>query len=181
MTVSSRKSSNPGSRERIGRLQPEGQISIALAGITCVLAAAYLYGTSLLHVPDMVDPVGPTTFPYLIGTCLLLCAAGLVFEGVSKGRAKLPSPNAHAKKPISDYLVSFGTIAWTLLYFAAFAWAGYVVSTAVFLLGLMSVFHRGFHVINLLVSVGFAIVSYVLFTRFFEVVLPPGPFFGGVL
>jgi putative tricarboxylic transport membrane protein len=181
MSVSPRKSSTSGSKQRTGRLPPEARLSIALAGITCVVAAAYLYSTSLLHVPEMVDPVGPTTFPYLIGICLLLCAAGLLFEGVSKRLGRLPSQDVSEKKPLSDYLVSVGTIVWTLIYFSAFDRVGYVVSTAVFLLGLMSLFHRGFHITNLFVSVGFAIVSYGLFTRFFEVVLPPGPFFGGVL
>lgn len=168
-------------RGMIGSLPPQGRLSIVLAGITCVGAAVYLYGTSLLNVPDMVDPVGPTTFPYLIGICLLLCAAGLFFEGVSKGRGSQSSPSVREKKPVTDYLVSFGTIVWTLLYYTAFSPVGYVISTAVFLLGLMSIFHRGHLVTNLLVSVGFSVVSFLIFTRFFEVVLPSAPFFGGVL
>lgn len=168
-------------RQAHGGLAREGWLSIGLACITSVGAAVYLYGTSLLHVPDMVDPVGPTTFPYLIGICLLLCAGGLVFEGVSKGRVARQSNGIREKTPISDYIVSLGTIVWTLLYYAAFSHAGYVISTAVFLFGLMTIFHRGHLVTNLLVSLGFSVVSFVIFTRFFEVMLPSGPFFGGAL
>lgn len=181
MSDSSRKSISSGFKVTIGGLSSEGRLSIALAGVTCVGAIVYLYGTSLLQVPDMVDPVGPTTFPYLIGICLLVCAAGLAFEGISKGQGSKPSSGRRERKPISDYLVSLATIAWTSLYYAAFSPVGYVISTTVFLLGLMSVFHRDHPVTNLLVSAGFSVVSFVIFTRFFEVVLPPGPFFGGIL
>lgn len=176
-----RKSSVSSAKERAGSVHPEAWISLALAGATSVVAAGYLYATSRLQVPEMVDPVGPTSFPYLIGICLLLCVAGLLFEGVSKARIASSPEKDKDEKSAWDYLVSAAVIGWTLLYFLAFARAGFVLSTSIFLVGLTSVFHRGFGVVNLLVSIGFSVVSYLLFTRFFEVMLPPGPFFGGIL
>jgi putative tricarboxylic transport membrane protein len=64
--------------------------------------------------------------------------------------------------------------AWTLVYYVAFEPAGYVLATAVYLIGLLSVLNRGRWIVNLAVTLGFTVVSYIVFAKLLGVALPSG-------
>ena len=45
-----------------------------------VVAAVYFYATAQIPTLDIGDPLGPKAFPRLLGVCLLLTGALLLFE-----------------------------------------------------------------------------------------------------
>jgi putative tricarboxylic transport membrane protein len=51
---------------------------------------------------------------------------------------------------------------------------GYVLATSIYLLVLTSYFNRGKWVANVLTSVLFSLISYLMFTKLLGVNLPPG-------
>ena len=65
-------------------------------------------------------------------------------------------------------------LAWTVIYYLAFEPVGYLVSTVVFLLGLLTMFHRKRPRTNLAVAVGFTAVIYTIFTRLLHASMPQG-------
>ena len=54
-------------------------------------------------------------------------------------------------------------VVWTFAYFLIFERLGFMISTSIYLLGLMAYFHRGKWVSNVLSAFGFSIGSHYLF------------------
>ena len=159
----------------------------------CVIAGALVYLYSDLHMPVMRsgDPLGPRAFPALIGGGLLFAGALLLVETYRKARAQAASrvpteaatrvpteaaPRTHdeVRKGRHQTVVLLAMVVWTALYYTAFEPVGYLVSTAVFLGGLLSYFHRGHYRTNLLVALGFVVIVDLVFSRLLNVPLPAG-------
>ncbi len=138
-----------------------------------VLAGFYFYFTSQIPSSLVGDPLGPRAFPNLLGIGLLICAGLLVGE---MARKKKESP-AIAGTPVA------GKPLWVVVaacvWFAVYAWcydrAGFILSTGVFLLGLMAYFHRRHWITNVVISILFPVGAYFLFDRVLGVLLPAGP------
>ena len=158
----------------------------------CVIAGALVYLYSDLRMPVMRsgDPLGPRAFPALIGAGLLFAGALLLVETYRKGRAEAaargpesaprvqteaaPRTHAEVRKSRHQTVVLLAMVVWTALYYTAFEPVGYLVSTAVFLGGLLSYFHRGHYRTNLLVVLGFVVIVDLVFSRLLNVPLPAG-------
>jgi putative tricarboxylic transport membrane protein len=158
----------------------------------CVIAGALVYLYSDLHMPVMRsgDPLGPRAFPALIGGGLLFAGALLLVETYRKARAeaaaRVPSeaagvpseaaPRTHddIRKGRHQTVVLLAMVVWTALYYTAFEPVGYLLSTAVFLGGLLSYFHRGHYRTNILVALGFVLIVDLVFSRLLNVPLPAG-------
>ena len=65
-------------------------------------------------------------------------------------------------------------MVWTAIYFAVFVPLGYLISTSIYLLALTAYFNRGKWAANVLTSVLFCVISYLLFTKVLGVALPRG-------
>jgi len=137
----------------------------------------YLYADSKLPLVRIGDPLGPRIFPAIIGTGIVLSGLLLMVE-IRKRRAAAahavaaagaPPPRGHERP---GGLI--GMLVWTALYYLAFEPVGYLVSTVIFLLGLLAVFNRGRHLTNLAVALGFTAVAYTIFDRFLAVPMPEG-------
>jgi putative tricarboxylic transport membrane protein len=137
----------------------------------------YLYADSKLPLVRIGDPLGPRIFPAIIGTGIVLSGLLLMVE-IRKRRAAaaqaveaavVPHPRKHERPG-----VLIGMLVWTALYYLAFEPVGYLVSTVIFLLGLLAVFNRGRHLTNLAVALGFTAVAYTIFDRFLAVPMPEG-------
>jgi putative tricarboxylic transport membrane protein len=167
----------------------------------CVIAGALVYLYSDLHMPVMRsgDPLGPRAFPALVGGGLLFAGALLLVETYRKARAEAAArvrteaaprvdteaaprvdteaaPRRHdeVRKGRHQTVVLLAMVVWTALYYTAFEPVGYLVSTAVFLGGLLSYFHRGHYRTNLLVALGFVLIVDLVFSRLLNVPLPAG-------
>ena len=142
---------------------------------TIIIAAIYLYATTLIPSLEIGDPLGPKAFPRLLGIALLI-AAGLLFLEMLKARKQKPAADAAPVDELAPWRYA-GMIAiitvWTGLYYATFEIAGYVVATAIYLLALMAWFNRGKWLANVLTAVLFSILSFLMFVKL-DVNLPHG-------
>ncbi|HEV8517360.1 MAG TPA: tripartite tricarboxylate transporter TctB family protein [Burkholderiales bacterium] len=144
---------------------------ICLIGLA--LAAIYFYATAQIPSLEIGDPLGPKAFPILLGTVLLIAIVMLFVETLTAGADE--AKRVHWWREDRHHLLLIGGVTlWTALYFWTFESAGYLVSTAIYLLAMMAVFHRGKWIANTLTAVLFAIGSYLLFVKVLGVVLPTG-------
>jgi len=147
-----------------------------LAVAIVVVATIYLVADASLPSARIGDPLGPKAFPALIGGGLILSALLLLVETWNKRRALTDADSA--RRTAEERHLAFVLVAmviWTGLYYLAFEVLGYPLATPLFLLGLLSYFNRGRHVVNLIVAFGFTIVVYLLFSTFLGVPMPSGP------
>ena len=125
-------------------------------------------------------PWAPKIFPAIIGGGLLLSGLLLMLETYRKRQPVVPAaaPSSQAVAPASQDRqrpgVLLGMLAWTVVYYFAFEPVGYLVSTVVFLLGLLTMFHRKKPRTNLAVALGFTAVIYAIFTQLLHVPMPQG-------
>ena len=140
---------------------------------TIVVAAVYLYATTLIPTLEIGDPLGPKAFPRLLGIAVLI-AAGLLFLEMWKDRkAPVPRPDHSQSHDWRHLWVIASVTVWTGAYYVVFETLGYIVSTALYLLALMAWFNRGRWLANVLTSVLFGVLSYVMFLKL-DVNLPKG-------
>jgi putative tricarboxylic transport membrane protein len=142
---------------------------------TVIIAAAYLYATTLIPSLEIGDPLGPKAFPRLLGIALLLAAGLLAMEIWRNQKAKEPEvPASELFDPVIIRIL-LCVVAWTAAYYAAFDRLGFIVATSIYLLGLMAWFNRGKWLANVLTSVLFSVGTYILFVKL-DVNLPKGIF-----
>jgi putative tricarboxylic transport membrane protein len=140
---------------------------------TIVVAAVYLYATTLIPTLEIGDPLGPKAFPRLLGICLLI-GAGLLFIEIWKERkAQVPQTGGSETATWRHLGMVAGVTAGTGIYYAAFEPLGYIVSTAIYLFALMAWFNRGKWTANVLSAVLFSILSFIMFVKL-DVNLPRG-------
>lgn len=139
---------------------------------TLIVAAVYLYATTLIPTLEIGDPLGPKAFPRLLGI-ILLVAAGLLFLEMWKDPKVQQPPPAPGPRDLRHLWVIAGAAVWMGIYYAVFEKLGYVVATTIFLLALMAWFHRGKWISNVLTSGLFAVLSYIMFLKL-DVNLPKG-------
>ncbi|MDH5535451.1 MAG: tripartite tricarboxylate transporter TctB family protein [Betaproteobacteria bacterium] len=141
---------------------------------TVVLAAIYLYATEQFPALHLSDPLGPQAFPRLLGIGLVLTAIALLIETLRTRKSAGAAEEGRASGEARYYAIVVGATIWTGLYFAAFEWLGYAISTSIYLLALMAYFRRGKWISNGLTSMVYSFGSYVIFTKLLLVSLPAG-------
>ena len=140
---------------------------------TIVVAAVYFYATTLIPTLEIGDPLGPKAFPRLLGIAVLI-AAGLLFLEMWKDRKEqAPQPLRTGPRDVRHVWIIAGVTVWTGIYYVVFETLGYIVATALYLLALMGWFNRGRWPANVLTSVLFGVLSYVMFLKL-DVNLPKG-------
>jgi putative tricarboxylic transport membrane protein len=140
---------------------------------TIVVAAVYLYATTLIPTLEIGDPLGPKAFPRLIGVAMLAAAAMLALE-MWKARGQAAARGAGDFPFDARVLkVMVAVAVWIGVYYAGFQALGYIVATTLFLLPLMAWFNRGRWIANVASTLGFSAVTYWLFVAL-DVRLPQG-------
>ena len=138
---------------------------------TIIIAAGYLYATTLIPSLEIGDPLGPKAFPRLLGIGLIL-AGGLLGLEIWKDR-KLAVPVDNKPVDLSHYWVIAGVTVWTAGYYFMFDRLGYIVATMIYLIALMMWFNRERWLMNVITAVLFAGLSYLMFVKL-DVNLPKG-------
>lgn len=146
---------------------------VIFAGIL-ILAAVYFYATAQIPSLALSDPLGPKAFPRLLGIGLLITAGILFIEMLRAGKIKDQDADTQASAEWRHYLVVGAAAVWTGVYFAVFEWLGYAIATTIYLLVLTAYFHKGHIKTNVLTSVLFSFVSYIMFTQLLGVTLARG-------
>ena len=141
---------------------------------TLILAGVYFYATEQLPTLEIGDPLGPKAFPRLLGVGLIITAIVLFLEILRARKAPAVAAEPHDPLHRGALLAVAAVVGWTFLYFVAFERLGYVLATAIYLLALTGYFNRGKRMANVLTSVLFPIISYLMFTKLLGVNLPPG-------
>jgi putative tricarboxylic transport membrane protein len=138
-----------------------------------VVALVYLMLGQSIPTPQMADPLGPRLFPMVIGVGLLGAGGLVCFEAWSGGAADT-IPAGDPGHSFAHWKPLLGMLLWTVVYYFCFVPVGYLVSTSCYVFGLLCVFHRGHHIVNVLVAVGFTAVIYAVFANFLGVDMPMG-------
>ena len=142
--------------------------------VTLVLAAVYFYATAQIPSLEIGDPLGPKAFPRLLGIGLLI-AAGILLLEILRARKTPPVAEAGDEEKVPPHwLLLGGVVVWTAAYFAVFTTLGFMLSTAAYLIGMTAWFNRGRWTTNILTSVLFAVISYLMFTKLLGVNLARG-------
>ncbi len=144
-----------------------------IGAVMLLLAAVYLYATAQIPSLEIGDPLGPKAFPVLLAIAMIVAVVMLFFE-TFKANAGDAQRLQLRREDRRHLLLIGGATLWTALYFWVFDSAGYLVSTAIYLLAMMVVFNRGKWLANTLTAVLFALGSYVLFVKILGVALPKG-------
>jgi putative tricarboxylic transport membrane protein len=158
-------------------------INRTVAVVALALAVGYIYATTQITELDFGDPIGPRMFPYVVAGVMLIGAAVLLVESLAKREAAPQTEpvaiDEMAEKPAEGpgYIWMLAAVsAWTILYILAFERLGYIISTSIFIFGLVLYFNRGKWITNIAVSVLVSIGAYVLFHDLLSVGLPAGMF-----
>ena len=144
-----------------------------ILAFTVIVAAIYLYATTLIPSLEIGDPLGPKAFPRLCGIALLLAAVMLAREIWWSKKAREPEvPASELFDPVIIRIL-LCVVAWTAAYYAVFDKLGFITSTTLYLLGMMAWFNRGRWLMNVLTAALFSVGVYILFVKL-DVNLPKG-------
>jgi putative tricarboxylic transport membrane protein len=140
---------------------------------TLIVAAVYLYATTLIPSLEIGDPLGPKAFPRLLGLGMLI-AAGLLYIEMWKERRAHAVVEPEAGLWNRQFLwILLAVVVWTGLYYALLQSLGYIIDSAIYLFALMAWFNRGKWIANGLTAVLYSVLSYVMFVKL-DVNLPKG-------
>lgn len=148
--------------------------------ISLVLGVVYLFMT--LRLPDVSigDPLGPKLFPMIVGVGALLSGVLLVageLRAAKSGRRQRADEETAVERSARKAL--YGKIGLTILaglvYGLLLDTVGYLISTFVFMMILMCLVNTIRRMAeNTIISLGFSVITYVLFATIFQVSLPRG-------
>jgi putative tricarboxylic transport membrane protein len=140
---------------------------------TLVVAAAYLYATTLIPSLEIGDPLGPKAFPRLLGIGLIIAAGLLLVEMLKERKLQSTAPQQSEIQDRRHLWVLGGVVVWTSLYYIALQTLGYIIDSAIYLFVLMAWFNRGKWTANGLTAVLYSVLSYIMFVKL-DVNLPKG-------
>lgn len=148
------------SRER----RPDGA-ALVIAAILAGLAVIIFWQTSQMRLPPLQQRVGPTVFPYMIATGLVLLSIGTV---VSALRGSFPARSQDDYRPI--FWILGGLVGQILL----ISTAGFSIGTGVLFAFTAKAFGRGPLWQTIPIGTVFAFVVWFIFARGLQLSLPAG-------
>ena len=148
------------SRER----RPDGA-ALVIAAILFGLAVIIFWQTSQMRLPPLQQRVGPTVFPYMIASGLVLLAIGTV---VSALRGSFP---ARSK---DDYTPIFWIVAGLLGQILLISTAGFSIGTGILFAFTAKAFGRGPLWQTIPIGIVFAFAVWFIFAKGLQLSLPAG-------
>ena len=154
--------------------------NLAAGLISLVLGVVYLFMT--LRLPDVSigDPLGPKLFPMIVGIGALvsgvLLVAGEIRAAKGGARQRADEETAVERCARKALYTKIGlTVLAGIVYGFILDTVGYLISTFVFMVILMCLVNTIRRMVeNIVISLGFSVVTYVLFATIFQVSLPRG-------
>lgn len=137
----------------------------------CVISAFLYFITFNFEVFEMDKySLGPAFFPRLICIILFLIALILlIFSIKNKNYSKIKNKNPNLKYSVI-------TIIFFIVYVFLIEKLGYLTSTIIFMISIIFLLKSKSLLINIIFSVVFSSVIYLLFSKGFNVSLPEGIF-----
>jgi putative tricarboxylic transport membrane protein len=133
--------------------------------IILVLGTAYLVEGVRIPPPAIGDPLGPRTFPTVLGVAMLACGAVLLFRPARREGRVL---ERRLVLPVLSLAVLLVAYALSL------APLGYPLATFLFMILAARMMGERSLMWTMPIALGFSIGVYLLFTRFLTIPLPPG-------
>jgi putative tricarboxylic transport membrane protein len=146
---------------------------VALTAI--IFGLAYGFQTTGLQRAPIGNPMAPVYFPMGLAIFMVFLGAMLFYFEARKGlnsddKSKRPKFNFSSMKLI---LI---VIALCLLYTVTFDRLGFVLSTMIFLMAMLTFINgRQRTVMNAVITVCYSIGMWYIFVNVFQIVLPPSP------
>lgn len=137
-----------------------------------------VYGIQAINLPraPIGNPMSPIYFPLGLGVLMALIGSVLFIAEARKGlnsddRNKRPKFHFHSMKLI------FIVVAFCILYTVMFDYAGFVFSTIVFLMGMLTCVNigKGKVVQNGIITLCFSFGMWYIFVQVFQISLPSSP------
>lgn len=153
----------------IGSSKPERRpdgAALVIAAILAGLAVIIFWQTSQMRLPPLQQRVGPTVFPYVIATGLVLLAIGTV---VSAMRGSFP------ERSKDDYHAIFWIVGGLIGQILLLSTAGFSIATGVLFAFTARAFGRGPLWQTILIGSVFAFVVWFIFAKGLQLSLPAGP------
>ena len=137
----------------------------------CIVSAFLFFITFNFEVFEMDKySLGPAFFPRLICIILFLIALILlIFSIKNKNYSKIKNKNPNLKYSVM-------TIIFFIVYVFLIEKLGYLTSTIIFMISIIFLLKSKSLLINIIFSVVFSSVIYLLFSKGFNVSLPEGIF-----
>ena len=137
----------------------------------CIISAFLYFITFNFEVLEMDNySLGPAFFPRLICIILFLIALILlIFSIKNKNYSKIKNKNPNLKYSVI-------TIIFFIVYVFLIEKLGYLTSTIIFMISIIFLLKSKSLLINIIFSVVFSSVIYLLFSKGFNVSLPEGIF-----
>ena len=149
------------SRER----RPDGA-ALVIAAILAGIAVVIFWQTSQMRVPLQQQRVGPTVFPYIVATGMVLLAIGTV---VSAMRGSFP------ERSKDDYSAIFWIVGGLVGQILLLSTAGFSLATGVLFAFTAKAFGRGPLWQTIPIGVVFSFVVWFIFAMGLQLSLPAGP------
>lgn len=149
----------------------------ALVGLIAIVFGV-IYGVQAYHLPQapIGNPMAPIYFPLGLGVLMALFGAILFITEAHKGlnsddKSKRPKFHAHSIKLISI------VVGLCLIYTAIFDYAGFVFSSLLFLMSMLTIINNGKSkiMINSAISLCFSFGMWYVFMHVFQISLPSSP------
>ena len=152
-----------------GSTQPERRpdgAALVIAAILAGIAIVIFWQTSQMRVPPLQQRVGPTVFPYVVATGMVVLAIGTVISALRNG---FPARSKDDFRPIA-WIVG-GLVAQILL----LSTAGFSVATGVLFAFTAKAFGRGPLWQTIPIGIVFAFAVWFAFAKGLQLSLPTGP------
>jgi putative tricarboxylic transport membrane protein len=129
--------------------------------------------------------IGPSVFPITIGVLLAIASLALFIQGVTKAKRQSDTEEGSIgsgilheseEKHEQSSKKLFVIIALIFGYICLFFSLGYVLSTMLFIFSTTTYLNREYWKRNLIYSIAFPIMVFLLFNHVLAVYLPTGPF-----
>ena len=144
--------------------RPDGA-ALVIAAILAGIAIVIFWQTSQMRVPPIQQRMGPTVFPYVVASGLLLLAAGTVVSALRNG---FPERSKDDYRPI--FWVIGGLIAQILL----LSTAGFSIATGMLFAFTAKAFGRGPLWKTIPIGTVFAFIVWFAFAKGLQLSLPTG-------
>lgn len=145
--------------------RPDGA-ALVIAAILAVIAVVIFWQTAQMRLPPIQARVGPTVFPYIVATAMLVLSVGTVLSAFRHGFPAREKDN-------------LGPIAWIIgglvLQIVTLSWLGFSIATGLLFAFTARAFGRGPLWQTIPIGVVFAFVVWFAFARGLQLSLPTGP------
>lgn len=145
--------------------RPDGA-ALVIAALLAAIAVVIFWQTAQMRLPPIQARVGPTVFPYIVATAMLVLSAGTVLSAFRHGFPARDKDN-------------LGPIAWIIgglvLQIVTLSWLGFSIATGLLFAFTARAFGRGPLWQTIPIGVVFAFVVWFAFARGLQLSLPTGP------